>query len=312
MPITSFHPNTGTIGKIVRLGRPRFLSIGLALYILGSLTALLSGAGFDAGRFFFGYMILFFGHLSVHYSNDYFDYEADRLNRSSATSGGSGILAETPELLGFSHSFGLTLAVVSVIGAAMFTLVYSLSALYLALAVLGNLVSWYYTAPPARMAYRQWGVLASALSVGFMMPVIGNFSMAGRLTPLFLAFAFPLLLQALSFLIAVQIPDMESDRLARKRTFVAEHGRSAGFFMMLLPLAAATSYYFAAPYLIRAMAGLGFAGVISVLPLGMAAYSFAKRNSGREKVIKLVKYNVICFVMFIFLLDFYLAFVLMR
>jgi len=311
MPVAQFHLDRRTIRNILTLGRPRFLLIGISLYILGSLLALLSGAGLDPGRLLFGYAILLLGHLSVHYSNDHFDFEADRLNSSSATSGGSGILAQNPELLGFSGWFGLSLAVLSVIGAAVFTVIYSFPALYLAMAALGNLISWYYTAPPVRMAYKQWGVLASAFSAGFMMPVIGDFSTAGRITPLFLMFAIPLFLQAFSFLISVQIPDMESDRLAHKRTFVAEHGRSMGFLMMLLPLAAATSYYITASLFMPVMAALKLVSIISMIPLGVAAYSFIKRNSGKEKTIELVKYNVICFVMFILLLDIYFSIILM-
>jgi 1,4-dihydroxy-2-naphthoate octaprenyltransferase len=298
-----------TFKNIILLGRPRFLPISLSLYTMGSLLALISGVGFDAWRFLFGYLILFLGHLSVHYSNDHFDFEADRPNHSSATSGGSGILAKNPELLEFSGWFGLSLAVLSVIGAAVFTAAYSFPLLYLAMAVLGNLISWYYTAPPVRLAYKDWGVLASAFSVGLIMPLFGDFSTVGRITPLFLAFTIPLFLQALSFLIAVQIPDMESDRLANKRTFVAEHGQSWGFFMVLLPLAAATSYYIAAPYLVPTMAGLKLMSIISLLPLGMAAYSFIKRSSSKEKVIRLVKYNVICFVAFTLMSDLYFAFV---
>ncbi len=292
-----------TIKKVLALGRLKFLSIGLSLYVLGVLLALNEGVRLDAGRLVFGYFILFLGHLSVHYSNDYFDFEADRLNQSSATSGGSGILAEDPGLLQFSKWFGLTLALLSVLAAIVFTLVYSFPLLYLAFAVLGNLISWYYTAPPVRMAYRQWGVLASAFSAGFLMPAIGDFSTAGMFSPLFLIFAIPLYLQALSFLFCVQIPDIEGDRMANKKTFVAVHGSSFGFLMVLLPLAAATAYYLAVSAIMAGMADLRWAAILSLLPLGMAAYSYKERKAGRELKLKLVKYNVICFVAFIVLLD---------
>jgi 1,4-dihydroxy-2-naphthoate octaprenyltransferase len=301
-----------TAKKILALGRLRFLSIGIALYTMGSLLALLSGAGFDAVRFAFGYLILFLGHLSVHYSNDYFDHEADRLNRSSATSGGSGILAENPELLRFSRQFGLTLALLSVFCAACFTAAYALPLSYLGFAVLGNLISWHYTAPPLRMAYRQWGVLASTFSVGFLMPAIGDFSTFGRFSPLFMAFALPLFLQALSFLISVQMPDMEGDRLAGKRTFVASYGRSAGFLAMLLSAGAAAIYYAAASLINENMVYFKWAAIVSLLPLGMAAYGYAGRNASREKAMDIVKYYVICYVFSILLLDAILAIALLQ
>jgi 1,4-dihydroxy-2-naphthoate octaprenyltransferase len=292
-----------TVKKILVLGRLRFLSIGLALYVLGSLLALLSGARFDLGRIIFGYLILFLGHLSVHYSNDYFDFEADRLNQSSATSGGSGILAENPGLLRFSLWFGFTLAALSVLGAAAFTYAFAFPLAYLAFAVLGNLVSWYYTAPPLRMAYRPWGILASTFSVGFLMPAIGDFSAYGRLSPAFIVFALPLFLQAMSFLISVQIPDMEADRLANKKTLVALHGQSRGFSIMLIALATTTVYYAAASMLMQNAGYLKWATVMSLLPLGVALYSYVRRNALKETAARLVKYNVVCYVLSIILLD---------
>ncbi len=297
-----------TVKKILVLGRLRFLSIGFSLYVLGSLLALISGARFHPGRFAFGYLILFLGHLSVHYSNDYFDFEADRLNRSSATSGGSGILADNPGLLGLSKQLGIALALLSVLGAAAFTSAYSFPPAYLAFAIMGNLISWYYTAPPLKLAYRPWGILASAFSVGFMMPAIGDFSMSGRLSTAFVAFSVPLFLQALAFLISVQIPDMEGDRRANKRTFVALHGRSSGLLLMLAALATATAYYTVASITLPNGPYLKWAALASLLPLAVAAYGYARRNAPIELATRLVKYNVIGYVSSIIILDvFYIS-----
>lgn len=294
------------IKQILALGRLRFLSIGMALYALGSLLALLSGARFDAARIAFGYFILFLGHLSVHYSNDYFDFEADRLNRSSATSGGSGVLAGDPGLLRFAGQFGLALAILSIVGAACFTAAYALPIPYLGFALLGNMVSWYYTAPPLRMAYKPWGVLASAFSVGFLMPAIGDFSTLGYFSPLFIAFIIPLFLQAISFLISVQIPDMEADIRAGKRTFVALYGRRAGFIAMSISLATATLYYAAASLFTNAIS-MKLAALISLLPLGMAVFSLNIHDRKKDRSISLVKYNVVCYVASTLVLDAVLA-----
>lgn len=296
----------GRIKKILALGRLRFLSIGMALYALGSLLALFSGARFDASRIAFGYVILFLGHLSVHYSNDYFDYHADRLNQSSATSGGSGVLATDPGLLRFAGQFGLALAILSIMGAACFTAAYALPLSYLGFALLGNMVSWYYTAPPLRMAYKPWGVLASAFSVGFLMPAIGDFSTLGHFSALFKAFMIPLFLQALSFILSVQIPDMEADRLAGKWTFVALYGRGAGFLAMPVLLGTAAIYYALASFFTRSVL-MEMAALVSLLPLGIALYSYFIHDEKKERSIKLVKYNVICYVASMLLMDIALA-----
>jgi len=296
--------------KIIALGRLRFLSISMALYALGSLLALLSGARFDPARAAFGYLILLLGHLSVHYSNDYFDYRADGLNKSSATSGGSGVLVENPQLLGFAGAFGLMLAVLSVLGAAVFTFAYAFPLYYLGFALLGNLVSWYYTAPPLRMAYRPWGMLASAFSVGFMMPAIGDLSAMGHFSTLFITFATPLFLQALAFILIVQVPDLEGDRRAGKRTLVALYGQGAGFLLMSLSLAAATIFYGAISLISNNLPSL-LAAAVSLPFLGMAVYGYMTKNGEKERLLKLVKNSVICYVASILLLDALLAIVLL-
>lgn len=301
--MSGFH----TIKQLIALGRLRFLSIGFSLYVLGALLAMLSGAAFSPSRFAFGYVILMLGHLSVHYSNDYFDYASDRLGRSGATSGGSGILVKNPGLLRLSRLLGIGLALASIAGGAIFTIVYAFPVTYLGFAILGNLVSWYYTAPPLRMAYNAYGVLASTFAVGFLMPAIGDFSTYGSFSPLFIVFVLPLSLHALAFLISVQIPDVEADRRAGKRTFVAIFGIRAGFILAVALLACMSAFYLAAALIfINFPIDFRLIALLSLLPLGVSMLGMIKGNKSPEINEKLVKYQVICYVLFTIALDAYL------
>ena len=83
---------------ILRLARLHFLIPGFMLYLLGYLLALLNGSFFDFGKFVFGYLIFGTAHLSVSFSNDYFDRYADKNSVKTAFSGGSKILVEHPDL----------------------------------------------------------------------------------------------------------------------------------------------------------------------------------------------------------------------
>jgi 1,4-dihydroxy-2-naphthoate octaprenyltransferase len=65
---------------------------------VGALYAVMKGAPFMTGRFLFGYMIILSAQLSVQYSNEYFDYEADIKNTVTGFSGGSGVLVKNPHL----------------------------------------------------------------------------------------------------------------------------------------------------------------------------------------------------------------------
>jgi 1,4-dihydroxy-2-naphthoate polyprenyltransferase len=298
-----------TVINIIKLGRLRFLWLGFSLYLLGALLALASGAAFSIDRFVFGYIVLMTGHLSVHYSNDYFDFEVDSRTAAGTLSGGSGILPKHPELRPFAKWFGLSLAALSVALGAVFTIVFAFPLTYLACAIFGNLLSWFYTAPPFRLAYRGFGEMATMIAVGFLMPAIGDFSQYGAgFSPLFLVCLVPLLLYSLSFIVNVEVPDMEGDIASGKRNFVARRGRATGFLVVGLLCVMATVFL---AVLSAGSHQIDFrpALLFSCLPLLPALYGLIKRPTQRDVAVKLVQVNVGCFLLFILLMDAYLVFI---
>ena len=62
-------------------------------------------------KFILGYMIVFIAQLSVSFSNDYFDIEADRFTKKTLFSGGSKVLVEHPELRRFSKWLAISLII---------------------------------------------------------------------------------------------------------------------------------------------------------------------------------------------------------
>jgi 1,4-dihydroxy-2-naphthoate octaprenyltransferase len=90
--------------KIIKLGRPQFLFGGFLLFTMGALLAVLFNAPFSSDKFIFGYFILALALLALHYSNDYFDMNADQFIKPTPISGGSGILIENPNLRNFQKS----------------------------------------------------------------------------------------------------------------------------------------------------------------------------------------------------------------
>jgi len=80
--------------ELIVLGRFHFVLGGLLLYTLGYLLAVSAGISFSMDLFLWGYAILFFAHLSVHYSNDFFDAKGDRISKPTLFSGGSGVLVK--------------------------------------------------------------------------------------------------------------------------------------------------------------------------------------------------------------------------
>jgi 1,4-dihydroxy-2-naphthoate octaprenyltransferase len=192
---------------------------------------------------------------------------------------------------------------------ALFTIVFAFPLTYLGFAIFGNLLSWYYTAPPVRLAYRGLGELATMTAVGFLMPAIGDFSQFGvAFSPLFLICLVPLLLYSLAFIVNVEVPDMEGDIAGGKRNFVARKGRVAGFLVIGLLCILATVFL--------AVLSVGHyqidfrpALLFSFLPLLPALYGLIKRPADRDIAVQLVQINVGCFLLFILLMDAYLMFI---
>ena len=62
---------------VIRLARLHFLIPGFMIYVMGYLLAISNGASWDITKFLFGYLILGCAHVSVSFSNDYFDRKSD-------------------------------------------------------------------------------------------------------------------------------------------------------------------------------------------------------------------------------------------
>lgn len=142
------------IKKIIQLGRFQFIFGGLLLFSFGALLALLLKAEFHLNQLILGYAIFITAHLSLHYSNDYFDVEVDKHNPPTTFTGGSGILVENPELREFSKWFAIVLTSLSVLLTIIFMIIFSFPLWFLLFVILSNLLVWFYSAPPLRLIDR--------------------------------------------------------------------------------------------------------------------------------------------------------------
>lgn len=223
---------------IIRLGRLPFLGAGFILYSIGALLAGIQTGNLPLAKFILGYAIVMPAHLSVSYSNDYFDFEADRPGFKTTYTGGSGVLQRHPELREFAKNFALILIVASMVIATIYALIFT-SPVVLILAGIGNLIGWFYSAPPLQLSYRGLGELSTSLT-GLLFPGMGYLIAAGKIDLPLLMFAVPLVMLQLVFIINVEIPDHEVDRKGGKRTFPVRKGINASFKAIFLAAVAAT------------------------------------------------------------------------
>ena len=218
-----------TLRAFVKLGRPLFTVGGFLFYGLGAATAVAAGARFDGWRYALGQFVVTAAQLMVHYSNDYFDLEADRANRTPTRwSGGSRVLPDgvLPARVALIAALALGVAALTVAN------VLALRAPELTLlppfGVVITGLAWFYSAPPLRFCARGLGEATTALVVTLCVPALGYYLQAHALHPRLLAVcALPMALQ-FAMLLAIELPDAAGDAAVGKRTIVVRIGSRAG------------------------------------------------------------------------------------
>lgn len=263
------------------------------LYVLGNTLALSRGFDFDLERFLFGYLIFGLAHLSVSFSNDYFDAESDVNGDRTPLSGGSGVLVERPELRTAALTFAVVLLISSMVAAVAFTLIFHYSAAFLAFAFTGALLGWFYSAPPVKLSRRNLGEGSTALAAGLVMPGMGYFVAVGVIDAWFLMLSAPLICYGLFFILTVEMLDVESDRIAGKLNTLVRLGRPAGFRISAAATVIGTALFVTlalSDALGDSVLTTGLA-ILSTVPLLGALSGLRVDAEDRERLITQVKVN---------------------
>jgi 1,4-dihydroxy-2-naphthoate octaprenyltransferase len=175
----------------------------------------------------------------THYSNDYFDLEADQANATPTEwSGGSRVLprGELPARVALVAAIVLLgIAVVATAVLQKKTAGLAPSAL-LALAIV---LSWEYSAPPFKLHSTGAGEVIAMIIVTLLVPLIGFAAQAGTLEPIAFVSCAPLCFLQFAMLLAVEFPDRAGDEAVGKRTLIVRIGsaRAAALYVVALVLA---------------------------------------------------------------------------
>jgi 1,4-dihydroxy-2-naphthoate octaprenyltransferase len=207
------------------LARAHFLAGGVLMYAMGVAVAYAGGASLDWPRLIWGQIGVTAIQLMTHFINEYYDAERDALVvRRTLFSGGSGILP--------AGRLGRQVAAVGAILCAIVGLVVILTIDGMRLDgplpvySVALLIGYAYSAPPLSLMSRGLGELAAALTVALLTPLAGYSVAAGHLDAAILWLALPLVMVSLAFMIAVELPDYESDEPTGKRNWVVRMGRN--------------------------------------------------------------------------------------
>jgi 1,4-dihydroxy-2-naphthoate octaprenyltransferase len=253
---------------LLKAGRLHFLLAGFLLYLIGALFALRTGAPLSVSSFLFGYLVCGSAHLSVSYSNDYFDRFSDEPKSTTRFSGGSGVLPVNPHLAGAVLMTAVTLSLVSLVSTVLLVLFGGIPVFLILFVAAGLALGWGYSAPPFRLSARGLGEPATMAAFGIFLPGSGYLFSANPPGPEVLLLLLPLFFLGLFFIVSVELPDYPNDLSSGKRTLVVRAGPVRALIIGTCGAAVA-----AAAFLVLAVLGAGpgqffaAAAVASAVPL---------------------------------------------
>ena len=298
--------------NIIKLSRLVIHSTFL-IFLLGTLFAITVGATFNVYKFYFGYIIVFTAILATSYSNNYYDIDTDYYSTGTPFSGGSKILIKHPELLRLTKHLSIGLYILSILLGFIFIVVYSFPITFFILVILGNLLGWFYTTPPFKLIYRGLGEISTMIAVGFFIPGTGYFVIMGHIDSSFFAIAIPFLFYGLAASLNIEIPDINADRRANKKTIIIRKGPFFGFILTVLLLFLATLSFFviAQQNLIPGYINFWLISLISTIPLSFSIKNLIKYKADQRFPTKLVISNVVSMFFLIIVINGYFLFMIL-
>jgi 1,4-dihydroxy-2-naphthoate octaprenyltransferase len=246
----------------LKLGRPHFLIGGLLLFALGSLLATAKGPGLDWQRYLWGQAVITAAQWMTHYSNDYFDLDADRANATPTRwSGGSRVLVSGLIAPRAALAASIVLGTGALGAACILKARPGSPPLVLPLAVLIVVLSWCYSSPPLRLLSRGLGEATTAFVVTLLTPLLGFYVQRGGVSPLLFLACFPLCCLQFAMLLTIELPDAAADRMQGKRTLVVRRGaewaaRSASLILVIAFASLPFLFVLGLPPLIAVLAAL--------------------------------------------------------
>jgi 1,4-dihydroxy-2-naphthoate octaprenyltransferase len=211
-----------------KIARLQFYPMALIAYSMGSTCAFVASQNFDFSRYVLGYAVLFFIEFSTILTNEYYDYEADRLNKNfSLFTGGTRVLVDG-RLRFHEVKIGIFVGLALTIGfTSLFVGIESDRSplLNLFLIFLGLFLGLGYTLPPFKFSYRGFGEIVVGATHSTYLILCGYTFQTGNWShPLPWLLSIPLFFSVLSANTLAGLPDRLSDRAVLKKSFAVVFG----------------------------------------------------------------------------------------
>lgn len=203
---------------MLKMSRPSQLLAITLVYAFGCLLARANGIEYNSSFSAAGFLALIPVSISIHYANEFADYETDRLTVRTPFSGGSGALPESglPRQIALTSAW-ITLALGS--GVALIGWVLGrVPPISLVILALGALFGWMYSLRPLALAWNGWGELTNALLGVVVLPLYAFSVHTGWVDWKALLSFLPFGMLVFINLLATTWPDRQADAMVGKHT----------------------------------------------------------------------------------------------
>ena len=199
---------------------------GVLPFLLGAVIAWSQGNAINLAVLAFSSLAVIFVMLMTFLINEYYDYEADLINRNfHRLSGGSRVLPMglIPRRQSLIAAY-VCLSIAAVIGLWLY-FYYKTGPFTIPLGALALFIGYFYTARPFRLACRGLGEIMIWFSCGWLATFTGYYLQTGHFDMVTTLAALPGATSVFLLILINEIPDINSDRLVGKRNLAVRLGR---------------------------------------------------------------------------------------
>ena len=218
-------PEMAQLKEILKLGRPKFLMYSNVICTIGVAAAYKANPHliFHFWPYVWICLLAHLIHAMTHYFNEYYDYEADLLNKNpSPWTGGSRVLVESKMKPETALYVGRFIAFIALSNVAACYLLTGNTPLCITVS-LGVLLAHGYSAWPLMTSRRGLGELTVCLVLNVLAPLAGYQSL-DPYSPFGSALLWPILLSLLPIqyvrIMVMNMADHDSDKIAGEFLFV--------------------------------------------------------------------------------------------
>jgi 1,4-dihydroxy-2-naphthoate octaprenyltransferase len=272
------------------MARPKQILLIALVYSWGSIMAINQGYPWSSGSYLMGLGAAILISISIHYANEYADYETDKLTIRTLYSGGSGALQD----LGIERSLALKGALLALLlGVVLGTIGLFLGDIPVhgvVMLIIAVILGWGYSLKPLALAWRGWGEVDNAFLGAILLPVYGFTVISLQVERSVIVASIPFGLLAFVNLLATHWADRAADHAVGKNTLantISVNRLRWIYFLIILGVYIWIYWLSFYPQIVRLSS-------MAVLPLSIWGFQrFTKQHSPAPSVIPMVAFLII-------------------